>query len=75
MDHNQYWQRTLDAATGIDGEPSDLVGLNALSSMCGEFVKTKLGNDPIIHDAFKAIFELWDRSILRVFLENVSVMP
>ena len=72
MDHNQYWQRTLDAATGVDGEPSDLVGLNALSLMCGEFVKTKLGNDPIIHDAFKAIFELWDRTILQVFLESVE---
>jgi hypothetical protein len=40
--------------------------------MCGEFVKTKLGNDPIIHDAFKAIFELWDRTILQVFLESVE---
>ena len=37
-EHNEYWIRLAKAASGLDGEPGDLVELDFLSNNCAPYI-------------------------------------
>ena len=71
-EHNEYWIRLAKAASGLDGEPGDLVELDFLSNNCAPYITKSLSDKDLVIDAFQAIFDLQDRSVLMPFLENVQ---
>lgn len=72
MEHNAYWAKVVDAACGLDNEPSDAQLLSKLANECGEYVKSLMATEEHVYQAFSAIYNLQDRSVLRQFLLEVE---
>jgi hypothetical protein len=72
MEHNAYWARVVDAACGPDNEPTDAQLLGKLAEECGEYVKTLKATEEHVHQAFSAIYNLQDRSVLGQYLLAVE---
>jgi hypothetical protein len=72
MDHNQYWEKVTTAAAGPENEASDPQLLEKLAADCSEYVKHLRATEEHVHQAFMAIYNLQDRSILSHFLLKVE---
>lgn len=72
MDHNAYWVKVIEAATGIDNEPADQQLLDKLVGDCGEYVKSLKATEEHVYQAFEAIYNLQDRSVLTQFLNSIE---
>ena len=68
MEHNEYWAKVTDAACGPDNEASDAQLLDKLAEKCAEYVKSLKATEEHVHQAFSAIYNLQDRSVLGQFL-------
>jgi hypothetical protein len=72
MDHNHYWVRVTNAAAGPENEASDPQLLEKLAVGCTEYVKSIKATERNIQQAFFAIYNLQDRSVLAHFLQAVE---
>ena len=72
MDHNEYWVRVTNAAAGPENEASDPQLLEKLAAGCSEYVKSIKATEHNIQQAFFAIYNLQDRSVLTHFLQAVE---
>ena len=72
MEHNAYWAKVTEAASGIDNEPADQQLLDKLAAECGEYVKSLKATEEHVYQAFEAIYNLQDRSVVTQFLSSVE---
>lgn len=72
MDHNEYWVKVTDSAAGPENEASDPQLLQKLAENCSEYVKSLRATEEHVQQAFFAIYNLQDRSILLQFLQAVE---
>ena len=72
MDHNEYWVKVTDSAAGPENEASDPQLLQKLADNCSEYVKSLRATEENVQQAFFAIYNLQDRSILLQFLQAVE---
>ena len=72
MEHNLYWEKVTNAAAGPDNEASDAQLLEKLANECAEFVKSLKATEENVQQAFFAIYNLQDRSVLTHFLQAVE---
>ena len=72
MDHNEYWEKVREAASGLDNEPADSQFLDKLADDCAEYVKSLNATEEHVYQAFQAIYNLQDRSVLVQFLQAVE---
>jgi hypothetical protein len=72
LDHNQYWEKVTNAAAGPENEASDPQLLEKLVVGCSEYVKSIKATEYNVQQAFFAIYNLQDRSVLTYFLQAVE---
>ncbi len=72
MEHNQYWAKVREAASGLDNEPADSQLLDKLADDCADYVKSLKATEEHVYQAFQAIYNLQDRSVLVQFLQAVE---
>lgn len=72
MEHNAYWGKVTQAAAGTDNEASDAQLLEKLASECGEYVRSLQATEGVVSQAFQAIYNLQDRSVLGQYLQAVE---
>ena len=72
MEHNLYWSKVTEAASGIDNEPADQQLLDKLVGECGEYVESLKATEEHVYQAFEAIYNLQDRSVVTQFLKSVE---
>ena len=72
MDHNEYWAKVCEATNGLDNEPADSQLLDKLANQCSEYVKSLKASEEHVQQAFQAIYNLQDRSVLVQFLKAVE---
>jgi len=72
MEHNEYWAKVTNAAAGPENEASDPQLLEILAANCADYVKSLKATEEHVHQAFQAIYNLQDRSVLGQFLLAVE---
>ena len=72
MDHNEYWVKVTNSAAGPENEASDPQLLEKLSQNCAEYVKSLRATEENVQQAFFAIYNLQDRSVLAHYLQAVE---
>jgi hypothetical protein len=72
MEHNEYWVKVADSAAGPENEASDPQLLEKLAGNCADYVKSLGATEENVRQAFLAIYNLQDRSILLRFLQAVE---
>lgn len=72
MDHNEYWVKVTNSAAGPENEASDPQLLEKLAHNCAEYVKSLRATEENVQQAFFAIYNLQDRSVLAHFLQAVE---
>ena len=72
MEHNEYWVKVTDSAAGPENEASDPQLLEKLAGNCADYVKSLGATEENVRQAFLAIYNLQDRSILLRFLQAVE---
>lgn len=72
MDHNEYWVKVTDSAAGPENEASDPQMLEKLAQNCAEYVKSLRATEENVQQAFFAIYNLQDRSVLGLYLQAVE---
>jgi hypothetical protein len=72
MDHNQYWEKVTNAASGPENEAADAQLLEKLANECVDYVKSLKATEENVQQAFFAIYNLQDRSVLSQYLQAVE---
>jgi len=72
MEHNLYWEKVTNAAGGPENEASDAQLLEKLANECAEYVKSLKATEENVQEAFFAIYNLQDRSVLGQYLLAVE---
>jgi len=72
MEHNLYWEKVTNAAAGPENEATDAQLLEKLASECSEYVKSLKATEENVQQAFFAIYNLQDRSVLSQYLLAVE---
>lgn len=72
MDHNEYWIKVTNSAAGPENEASDPQLLERLAQNCAEYVKSLRATEENVQQAFFAIYNLQDRSVLAHYLQAVE---
>ena len=72
MEHNLYWEKVVNAAAGPENEASDAQLLEKLANECSEYVKSLNATEENVQQAFFAIYNLQDRSVLGQYLQAVE---
>lgn len=72
MEHNLYWEKVTNAAAGPENEASDAQLLKKLANECSEYVKYLKATEENVQQAFFAIYNLQDRSVLGQYLLAVE---
>jgi hypothetical protein len=72
MEHNLYWEKVTSAAGGPENEASDAQLLEKLANECAEYVKSLKATEENVQEAFFAIYNLQDRSVLGQYLLAVE---
>lgn len=72
MDHNDYWVKVTNSAAGPENEASDPQLLEKLAQNCAEYVKSLRATEENVQQAFFAIYNLQDRSVLGNYLQAVQ---
>ena len=72
MDHNDYWVKVTNSAAGPENEASDPQLLEKLAQNCAEYVKSLRATEENVQQAFFAIYNLQDRSVLGYYLQAVE---
>jgi hypothetical protein len=72
MDHNEYWLKVTNSAAGPENEASDPQLLERLAQNCAEYVKSLRATEENVQQAFFAIYNLQDRSVLAHYLQAVE---
>jgi hypothetical protein len=72
MEHNLYWEKVVNAAAGPENEASDAQLLEKLANECSEYVKSLNATEENVQQAFFAIYNLQDRSVLGQYLLAVE---
>ena len=72
MEHNLYWEKVTNTAAGPENEASDAQLLEKLAHECSEYVKSLKATEENVQQAFFAIYDLQDRSVLSHYLEAVE---
>ena len=72
MDHNEYWVKVTNSAAGPENEASDPQLLEKLAQNCAEYVKSLRATEENVQQAFFAIYNLQDRSVLAHYLQAVE---
>jgi len=72
MDHNEYWVKVTNSAAGPENEASDSQLLEKLAQNCAEYVKSLRATEENVQQAFFAIYNLQDRSVLAHYLQAVE---
>jgi hypothetical protein len=72
MEHNLYWGKVTNAAAGPDNEAADAQLLEKLANECADYVKSLKATEENVQQAFFAIYNLQDRSVLGQYLQSVE---
>jgi len=72
MDHNEYWLKVTNSAAGPENEASDPQLLERLAQNCAEYVMSLRATEENVQQAFFAIYNLQDRSVLAHYLQTVE---
>jgi hypothetical protein len=72
MEHNLYWEKVTNAAAGPENEATDAQLLEKLANECSEYVKSLKATEENVQQAFFAIYNLQDRSVLSQYLLAVE---
>jgi len=72
MEHNMYWEKVTNAAAGPENEASDPLLLEKLANECGAYVSSLKASEENVQQAFFAIYNLQDRSVLLRYLQSVE---
>jgi hypothetical protein len=72
MEHNLYWEKVTNAAAGPENEATDAQLLEKLANECSEYVKSLRATEENVQQAFFAIYNLQDRSVLGQYLLAVE---
>lgn len=72
MDHNDYWVKVTNSAAGPENEASDPQMLEKLAQNCAEYVKSLRATEENVQQAFFAIYNLQNRSVLGHYLQAVQ---
>ena len=72
MEHNLYWEKVTNAAAGPENEATDAQLLEKLANECSEYVNSLKATEENVQQAFFAIFNLQDRSVLSQYLLAVE---
>jgi hypothetical protein len=72
MDHNLYWEKVTNAASGPENEAADAQLLEKLANECVDYVKSLKATEENVQQAFFAIYNLQDRSVLSQYLQAVE---
>lgn len=72
MDHNEYWVKVTNSAAGPENEATDPQMLEKLAQNCAEYVKSLRATEENVQQAFFAIYNLQDRSVLGHYLQAVQ---
>ncbi len=72
MEHNLYWEKVTNAAAGPDNEASNQLLLEKLVDEGAEYVNSLKASEENVQQAFFAIYNLQDRSVLLRYLQAVE---
>ena len=72
MEHNLYWEKVTNAAAGPENEATDAQLLEKLANECSEYVKSLKATEENVQQAFFAIYNLQDRSVISQYLLAVE---
>jgi hypothetical protein len=72
MEHNLYWEKVANAAAGPENEAADVQLLEKLANECVDYVKSLKATEDNVQQAFFAIYNLQDRSVLGQYLQAVE---
>jgi hypothetical protein len=72
MEHNLYWEKVANAAAGPENEAADAQLLEKLANECADYVKSLKATEDNVQQAFFAIYNLQDRSVLGQYLQAVE---
>ena len=67
-----YWEKVTNAAAGPENEASHPLLLEKLANECAEYVKSLKASEENVQQAFFAIYNLQDRSVLLRYLQSVE---